>query len=111
MTRLDVNRTAWWDECHKKCTIGELGVKAEHHIKFRCDKNNKLDLVNGTFDDAEVHHVNVKYEQEVRQSFGCATMITTNSQGEEIRIGKTAKSFDYSTKTIISIKVENQNIK
>jgi hypothetical protein len=32
-TRLNVDGTAWWDECHKKCTIGE------HHIKFRCDKN------------------------------------------------------------------------
>jgi len=26
-TKLDVNGTAWWDECHKKCSIGELGVK------------------------------------------------------------------------------------
>jgi hypothetical protein len=64
MTKLDVNRTAWWKECHIKCNIGELRVKAEHHIKFWRDKNNKLDLVNGTYDDAEVHHVNVKYEQE-----------------------------------------------
>ena len=110
-TKLDVNGTAWWDECHKKCTIGELGVQAEHHIKFRRDKNNKLDLVNGKYDEAEVHHVNVKYEQEVRQSFGCATTVTTNENGEEKRIGKTARSFDYSGKTIISIKAEDQNIK
>jgi hypothetical protein len=37
-TRLNVNGTAWWDECHNKCTLGELGVQAKHHIKFRCDK-------------------------------------------------------------------------
>jgi hypothetical protein len=107
MTRVDINGTAWWEECHKKCTIvGELRVKAEHRIKFWCDKNNKLDLVKGTYDDAEVYyHVNVKYEQEIRHSFGCATTVTTNPNGEEIRIGKTVRSFDYLGKTIISIKV------
>ena len=99
-----------WDECHKKCTIGELGVQAEHHIKFRRDKNHKLDLVNGTYDKTEVHRVNVTYEQEVRQSFGCATTITTEN-GVDKQIGKRAKSFDYSGKTIVSIKVEKQNIR
>jgi hypothetical protein len=58
-----------------------------------------------------VHHVNVKYEQEVRQSFRCATTITTNENGEEKRVGKRARSFDYSGKTIVSIKVELQNIR
>jgi hypothetical protein len=53
-TKVDINRTAWsWDKCHKKCMIGELGVQAEQHVKFWRDKNNKLDLENGTYDDAE----------------------------------------------------------
>jgi hypothetical protein len=111
MTKLDVNGTAWWDECHKKCTIGELGVQAEHHIKFRRDENGKLDLENGRYDDSEVHHVNVKYEQEVRQCFGCATTTITTEKGEEKQKGKRARSFDYSGKTIISIKAEKQNIR
>jgi hypothetical protein len=38
MTKLDVNGTVWWDKCHKKCTISELSVKAQHHIKFPLDK-------------------------------------------------------------------------
>jgi hypothetical protein len=40
--------------------------------------------------DAEVHHINVKYEQEVRMSFGCATTITTEN-GEEKQLGKCAR--------------------
>ena len=37
-------------------------------------------------------------------------MLTTEN-GEEKWIGKRARSFDYSGKTIISIKVEKQNIR
>jgi len=33
-----------------------------------------------------VHHVNVKYEQEVHQRFGRATTVTTNENGKEKRI-------------------------
>jgi hypothetical protein len=109
-TKLNECGTAWWDECHKKCTIGELGIQAEHHIKFRRDMNGKVDLKNGTYDDAEVHHVNVKYEQEVRQCFGCAMVNVLGTEEQQI-VGKRARSFDYSGKTIISIKAENQNIK
>jgi hypothetical protein len=40
-------------------------------------------------------------------SFGCATTITTEN-GKEKGIGKCSRSFNYSGKTIVSIKVENQ---
>jgi hypothetical protein len=49
---------------------------------------------NGKYDDAEVHHVNVKYKQEVRQSFGCPPTTLMTENGEDKQTGKRTRSFD-----------------
>jgi hypothetical protein len=98
---LTTSMIAWWDETHKKCTIGGLGHSSanRHYAVFPRDENGKLDLENGAYDETKVDTLQVKYEKEVRMCLGVA--VVENEDG--IKEGVNAKPFNYSGKNIIAI--------
>jgi hypothetical protein len=53
LTAIDTTQIGWFDETHTKCTIG--GQKADqskrHVVKFPRDKDGKLDMQAGTYDE------------------------------------------------------------
>ena len=67
MPRLFSDQYAQWDEVHKKCTEGEDGgdENKTHVIRFPHDKNGKLDIKNGEYDESIPMHLKVKYPNEV----------------------------------------------
>ena len=54
MPKLKEDQVVWWDETHKKCTIGGQGQNTNFYIRFPRDKNGKLDMDNGAYDPKEV---------------------------------------------------------
>ena len=96
---LTLSKVAWWDETHKKCTIGGLGHKSKDrkYTVFPRDENNKLDLENGAYDETQVLTLQVKYEKEIRMCLGVAVVEKTDGIKEGVKL----KPFNYSGKTLL----------
>ena len=75
LTMLSLADVVWFDEMHKKCTIGESGSrvgpgKPNVTISFKRDESGKLDLKNGSYNEEQKTILQVKYEHEARFCFG-----------------------------------------
>ena len=113
LSTLHVCQVSNWDETHKKCVIGRMNKLS---VKFRRDKNGKLDE-NGEFSQDDHFRLNVKYEKEVRLSLGCAIRDKRQDDdpedvqilkcGREV-VGVALEPFNYSGKKIVSIKEFNK---
>lgn len=54
LTKLTLEQVAWFDETHRKCTIGNEvagSISSKTYVRFPRDADGKLDLENGTYDD------------------------------------------------------------
>ena len=98
MDKLEPSQVGWFDECHKKCKIGN---PIDRYMVFPRDKNNKLDLVNGTYNKDPKFLMKVKFSKEARFCFGCAIVEKDGSTEQQ---GVRCEPFDYSEKTLLSIK-------
>ena len=99
LTKLKLNQIAWWDEMHRKCSIGASGsqvgrARKNVSISFKRNKEGKLDLKNGLYSEVQQKVVQVKYEKEIRMGFGCFV----DASG----VGKKIKPFDYSGTRLIT---------
>ena len=97
-TPLEISQVVWWDETHRKCTIGGFSASRNISYKFRRDKNGKLSE-NGEYSSAEVSILNCKYEKEGRFGLGCAVLALDDGE----MAGRVCRPFTYSGKTILSI--------
>ena len=113
LSPLSVEQVASWDETHRRCVVSDgKSVSKKSILRFRRDANGKLDDVNGTFSKNEITEMNCKYTDEVRLCLGCAVVTLANEkgealfteEGEPIREGRRANPFDYSGKTVVTIK-------
>ena len=101
MDKLEKTQASWWDETHRKCVIGGgmNGGDATHYVRLPRNKNGKIDIENGTYDDADVCILKVKFDKEVRLCLGCAMIENDEGKQEGLR----AAPYDYSGQTILSI--------
>jgi len=99
LTLVDRNKTVWWDETHRKCKIGK-GTGRKYQVQFRRNKDGsgKLDP-DGDYSEERLSFLKVKFEDEVRLCLGAGTVVENGAI-----VGKRAHPFDYSGKTIITIK-------
>eukprot|EP00978_Attheya_sp_CCMP212_P008683 scaffold20425_cov45-Attheya_sp.AAC.1 len=106
MVLIEKTQIAWWDETHRKCTIGGIAAGSiDFEVRFPRDQNGKIDLSgNGKYNEKQKTIMKVKYEKEVRLSLGCG-MVEINGTGEIV--GKRAENYDYSGRIIITIKDTN----
>jgi hypothetical protein len=105
MQALDIDQCAWFDECHKKCHIGDCVAEGanEEYLVFPRNEAGKIDLLNGTYASEDRIKMKVKYAKEARFCFGCA-VVTRKDDPTNKRIGRRCEPFDYSEKTLLSIK-------
>lgn len=105
---LNLHEIAWWDETHRKCTIGSETCQAgrQLQLKFMRNEFGQVDLENGTYSDDDKVMMNVKFPEEVRMCLGVATVIDHN--GNEV--GVMLEPFDYSGKIVLTIKDYNHKI-
>ena len=96
---IELSQVVWWDETHRKCTIGGFSGSRTISYKFRRDENGKLDDA-GEFSQKEVSVLNCKYEKEGRFGLGCAVVCPRDTG---VEVGRVCRPFDYSGKTILSI--------
>jgi hypothetical protein len=105
LTIINPHRVSYWDEMHRKCTIGARGSREGKNVYvcFPKDKNGKLDLLKGEHDCDNEHTVknivNVKYEKEVRL---CLGVIKLKHESTEESVGTRLPAYSYTSKTIIS---------
>ena len=97
-------KTAFWDETHKKCTIGCAGSrigpgKPNVSVHFPRDVDGNIDIVNGTYTTDVNSILSVKYEKEVRFCLG--VFLKKNEAGNVT--GERLPIFDYTEKRIIAI--------
>ena len=97
--QINLSQVVWWDETHRKCTIGGFSASRNISYKFRRDANGKLDA-EGEFSSEEVSILNCKYEKEGRFGLGCAVVAPLDT--DEL-VGRVCPAFDYSGKTILSL--------
>ena len=95
---------AYWDETHKKCTIGDRTSREKENVtvSFPVDKNGKLDVEKGQLPAVEqtAAVTNVKFEKEVRLLLG---VIKIKDENGEV-IGVRLPLLDYNGQLVISIK-------
>ena len=94
--KIEVDQVVWWDETHKKCTIGGQGKNKETYVRFPRDEHGKLDLETGRYDLKPVVILNVKYEKEIRLCLGTAVM----PDMDDSPMGVKADPLDYSGKMV-----------
>ena len=101
LTPLCLYAIAWWDETHKKCTIGGQGAGLiDSYYKFPRDANGKIDLENGKYSEEEKVILQVKFENEVRLCLGVAVLMDQKGNKKGIRL----EAYDYTGKMLLSIK-------
>ena len=110
MDSLNICQIAWWDETHRKCVINGAGREIEFTIKFKRDADGKLDVKNGKYSDEETFELKVKFGQEIRLCLGCSVKAVKTDEGNT-KVGVRLKPFDYSGKTILTIKDWNARTK
>lgn len=102
-----------WDEFHRKCTPGEglCGGTKKHRLIFKRNQSGKIDLENGTYTEYQLSEMNCKYIDEIRFGAGVA-MVKPLQDGTEgdIIVGRRARLFDYSSKTLVSVKEWNEKM-
>ena len=101
---LEVSQVVWWDETHRKCLVGGLSSSKEFVLKFKRNSEGKLDADNGEYSKEECRKLDCKYEQEGRFGLGCAVIEQQKQDGSWFERGMKCKLFDYSGKTLISLK-------
>jgi hypothetical protein len=115
-----VEQVASWDETHRRCVVSDgKSLSKKSILRFRRDANGKLDDVNGTFSTNEITEMNCKYTDEVRLCLGCAVVTLADEKGEPllsddgkpIREGRRANPFNYSGKTVVTIKDFGEKMK
>ena len=52
--KLELSQIVWWDETHRKCLIGGISTNRNFTMKFRRNKDGKLDLRGGEFDKKQI---------------------------------------------------------
>ena len=97
--QLKLCMVAFWDEHHKKMSIGASGSRIgpgrpNVTVSFKRDANGRLDLSNGNYPSKRKVVMKVKYEKEVRFAFG----VNKSEQGD----GRKLPPFDYTGKKIIT---------
>ena len=103
---LPVNSVVWWDEVHEKCNIGALVTKTKaYRLAFRVNKQGQFDP-KGKYDRTPKTKLNVKFDGETRMGLGCAAVEYENGTVE----AKVCTIFNYSEKTIVSIKDWNDKL-
>mmetsp|Transcript_9551 Transcript_9551/g.17990 ORF Transcript_9551/g.17990 Transcript_9551/m.17990 type:complete len:419 (-) Transcript_9551:569-1825(-) len=104
--RLSEEQVGFWDETHKVVESGEFGSKRNVQIRFHRDKEGRLDP-NGELRSAGIQ-MSFKYPGQTRLGLGCGIVERklVSEDGEEtlVRDGCRAKPYDYSGKTLVSIK-------
>ena len=93
LTKIDFDKVGWWDEVHKKAVTGMVNMTGTV-TQFPRNEQGKYDP-NGKYKD-EVFHTTVKFEKEMRKSFGVATV-----NGKGVRM----HPFDYTSKKILTMTV------
>jgi len=103
--KIQVKHIAWWDETHRKCTIGSATAQAGRKLQFKFKRNEfgQIDLKNGTFSDDDKVELKVKFPQEVRLCLGVASNPDVDGNDQGIML----KPFDYSGKVVLTIKDYN----
>ena len=106
VTKLHIDGIASWDEIHHKVNPGG-GVAAgtkDSVVQFHCDKNGKINFVNGEYSTDKVTQMRCKYTDEGRLSLGAAMVTPLDDNGDPLPVeGQVAKPFVYSCKTLLSI--------
>jgi len=99
---LELQHIAWWDETHRKCTIGSETAQAGRklQIKFKRNEFGQIDLKEGTYTADDKIEMNVKFPAEVRLCLGVATVWDPSGNEKGVML----KPFDYSGKIILSKK-------
>lgn len=68
----------FWDETHTKGIIGDAAGRDFVYV-FPRDANGELDA-NGTYSETSFQRLNMKYDNEVRLSLGCATAMPNDQE-------------------------------
>jgi hypothetical protein len=108
LTAIKLSQIAWWDETHRKCTIGGLSGAKEYFLKFPRNESGSFDP-KGSYSTELVTQLKVKYCQEARLCLGVVALPKFNSPSNGIDnnetelVGKRLKPFVYSGKVILSI--------
>ena len=82
-----MDKVAWWDETHRKVVVGSL---KKHCVRFKRDKDGKVDLTTGQFRDKK-YDMKMKYPGETRLCLG-------------VLGNRTLPAFDYTCRKIVSSK-------
>jgi hypothetical protein len=102
MPPLSLHQIVFFDECHKKIDIGRTGDTV---YTFPSDEDGIYYAGGGIADvDTKLH---VSYAKKCRFSFGVAAVKLHDGTVE----GRRCRTFDYSTKNIITIMAEEKMIK
>jgi hypothetical protein len=99
---ISLSQIGFWDEVHKKCWISNVREGTSDFKEFPRDADGKYDP-NGTYKpEGESGGVTLtpKYAKEVRLCIGVGIKVNDDEEEEGVRLD----AFDYSTKTIVSIK-------
>ena len=98
-------QVAFWDETHRKATIGDANAMAgrKHQLKFprvNGEPGGKLDLINGEYtkDEESSSVTKVKFEGEIRLGLGCALL-----SDDENAVGVSLDPFVYTSKNVVTI--------
>ena len=95
---LAISQIVFWDETHTKCIIGDAAGRDFVYV-FPRDANGELDA-NGTYSETSFQRLNVKYDNEVRLSLGCAAVLPND---QEELVGKRCLPFHYTGKRLLGI--------
>jgi predicted flap endonuclease-1-like 5' DNA nuclease len=105
MSKLSMFQIVWWDESHQTCKLATDGNAKKTQVRFKRDKNGKLDPAGELKDPHK--ELRVKYEKEVRLGLGCAA---TKCRSTDKIEGKRCKAYCYSGKVVVTIKDYNERI-
>eukprot|EP00978_Attheya_sp_CCMP212_P024074 scaffold75072_cov51-Attheya_sp.AAC.2 len=101
MTTLTLEQVAFWDETHKKVYVGFQGANGSNtQCCFKWDANCALDS-EGELAESSSYLLKMKYTEEVRLCLGVGQV---RKIGEAIAKGIRAMPFDYSGRTLLTIK-------
>jgi len=121
LTPCQLDRTAFFDETHRKCIIGGKLVKGGKNenitLLFPRDENDNLDPNGNHFRESPIKpRLNVKYDKETRLLLGVAATKHTGGDDDDDETenwqAHRLPIFSYSGKTVVSIEdMENAEIK
>ena len=89
--------TAWWDEAHKDCHVGDGRDKDSKQYKFPRNELGEYDQ-KGEISQDTAFYCQFKYNKQLRLALGVAQK-EIEVDGEDILVGNRLVPFDYSGKT------------